>query len=287
MKRALWCAYALTIGYASHILAAEIAPGTPYTGPTTLDVRQLGLSFTLPQGWVGALQGDSFLVGSHTIGGFVILSADKMTVDDAKVLLSQPQDLGDGYILYPQGTPQTTSGTVRVNCLVTDGSTQLDGRVHVKVGKHGVGLAIVAVAPSRQLGPVAQAADAIEQSVTFKKPAVPRPSPLKGEWKAQLAGVKIIRFYTGSGYREKEYYNFCPNGTFYRVFEAGGFTPNVASGAFLDENGGTWSAAGTLDNGQVTLRYRNGTTHVLTVAIQHEKLMVDGQRWLRDRATCN
>ena len=286
MRRLLLYALALVVLVASPLLAEEIKPGQRYNGPTVLSVGQLGLSFTLPRDWIGALQGDYFLVGSQTVGGLIILSSDKMTIDQAKAWLSQPQALGDGYVLYPKGDPQVTQQTVRVNCALSDGATQLEGRVHVRIGPHGIGLAVVTVAPSRPLGPIAQAADAIEQSVQFSQPVAPKAS-VTGAWGSQLAGVKIIRFYTGSGYQEKEYYNFCPDGSFYRVFESGGATPNVASGAFLDQNGGAWSASGSLDGGQVHLQYRNGNTAVLQVAIQNNKLMVNGKRWLRDTGNCH
>lgn len=285
MQRLLLYGFVLTMLLTPHLFAEEIQPGKSYTGPLPLDVHQLGLSFTLPRDWIGALQGDLFLVGSHSIGGLIILSADQMTIDKATAWLSQPQMLGDGYVLVPKGTPQATQQTVRVNCTVSNGATQLEGRVHVRVGGHGVGLAMVTVAPSHALGPVAQAADAIEQSVKFTQPVVPQLS-LTGEWGRQLAGAKIIRFYTGSGYQEKEYYNFCPDGSFYRVFEAGGATPNIASGAFLDENGGNWRASGPLEAGQVRLQYRNGNTTVLQIAMQNNKLIVNGRRWLRDTANC-
>ena len=266
MRRLLVYSFALVMLAASPVVAEELKAGQRYIGPTKLSVGQLGLSFTLPRDWIGALQGDYFLVGSQTIGGLIILSSDQMTIDQAKAWLSQPQALGDGYVLYPKGAPQVTTQTIRVNCTLSDGATQLEGRVHVRIGPHGIGLAIVTVAPSRPLGPIAQVADAIEQSVQFSKPVVPKAS-VTGTWGSQLAGVKIIRFYTGSGYQEKEYYNFCPDGSFYRVFESGGATPNVASGAFLNENGGTWRASGSLDGGQVHLQYRNGNTAMLQVAI--------------------
>lgn len=274
-----------TVWFASAlVIAEELEPNRRYTGPATLTVNELGVAFNLPEGWVGAMQDSYFVVGSHTEPGLIILGADRMTGSEAVSFLSSPQDLGDGYVLAPTGAPQQADNTFSVDCVITNGLQTLQGEVRAILGDHGIGVAIIAVAPEALA--IKRTAASIEQSITFSRPVVPEPGELTGPWVQQLAGVKIVRFYHGSGYNEKEYYNFCPDGSFYRVFEAGGATPNVASGAFLDENGGKWSVSGPLTNGTVRLYYKNGDSNALRVAVQSGSLVVDGNRWLRDTANC-
>ncbi len=264
--------------------ALELEPNREYVGPEELSVAELGVSFRLPSGWVGALQGNYFIIGSYTEAGVIILGADRMSSEEALAFLSAEQDLGGGYALLPVGEPRREENTVSVDCRVTNGLQNLSGEVRAVLGEHGIGVAIVAVAPDAES--IKRTATAIEKSVVFTPPRIPEPGEITGPWSEQLAGVKIVRFYHGSGYSEKEYYNFCPDGSFYRVFEAGGVTPNVASGAFLDENGGRWSVSGPLGGGRVRLYYRNGATGELQVALGSDGLMVNGVRWLRDTATC-
>ena len=265
-------------------MAVELEPNRQYAGPQELTVATLGVSFTLPQGWIGAMQDSYFIIGSNTEPGVIILGADRMTGSEAVSFLSSQQDLGGGYILAPTGAPRQDGNAVSVDCVVTNGMQTLQGQVRAVLGGHGIGVAIIAVAPDAES--IKRTAAAIEQSITLAEPVLPEPGELEGPWVQQLAGVQIVRFYHGSGYSEKEYYNFCPDGSFYRVFEAGGVTPNVGSGAFLDENGGKWSVSGPLSSGTIHLHYQNGNVQALRVALESGGLMVNGDRWLRDTANC-
>jgi len=265
-------------------IAVELEPNREYTGPQELTVGELGVSFSLPTGWVGAMQDSYFIVGSYTEPGLIILGADRITANEAMSFLSSQQNLGGGYILAPTGAPRREGNTISVDCTVTNGVQNLLGEVRAVLGDHGIGVAIIAVAPNADA--IKRTATSIEQSITFAKPVIPEPGELDGPWVQQLAGVKILRFYHGSGYNEKEYYNFCADGSFYRVFESGGVTPNIGSGAFLDENGGKWSVSGPLSSGTIRLYYQNGNTHALRVALESGSLMVNGNRWLRDTASC-
>ncbi len=265
-------------------VAVELEPNRSYNGPEELTVAELGVSFTLPDGWVGAMQDSYFVIGSNTEPGLIILGADRMTDAEVTSFLSNQQDLGGGFFLVPTTMPRREGNAVSVDCLVTNGVQTLHGEVRAVLGAHGIGIAIIAVAPDA--ASVKRTAAAIEQSIMLAKPMLPEPGELKGPWAEQLAGVRIVRFYHGSGYSEKEYYNLCPDGSFYRVFEAGGVTPNVASGAFLDENGGKWSVSGPLSNGRIDLHYHNGNTEALRIALQNDGLIVNGNRWLRDTASC-
>jgi hypothetical protein len=109
------------------VWAVELTPGQEYQGPQTLTVGALGISFELPEGWVGgAPQGQEFFVMAKPgLDGFVLLSASEASEAEIITAMSAPLTLDEGVTLVPAGKP-TKSGK-RITSSYTVSGTEYKG----------------------------------------------------------------------------------------------------------------------------------------------------------------
>ena len=108
----------------------------------------------------------------------------------------------------------------RVKCLLVIVSVMLFNRAMVAI--------ISAFSPSGK-GQIASLSKALSASIRITKPKVATAAVNSGSdtWQKWLTGARLTRFSTGSGYSEKESYTFCPNGSFYRSFDASSSSVNA------------------------------------------------------------
>lgn len=270
--------------------AEEIQPDVEYQGPRELGIASLGVSFKLPKGWTGGLpQGaEAFVVGREGKNGYVFITAQEATVAQAKAEMSRALPI-DQLMMTPKGEATVAGSTITNRYTVTGGATELQGEAIAKIGKSGMGVMVLAVATPADLPVFQKVAREIVGSLKIVAPPKPPPAPKAstgGYWGKKLAGQRLLRFFHGSGYNEKQEMVICPSGQFARRFEGGGYTVNVASGAFVSQNGGTWSATGNASSGVLTLTYNDGRTASYNLSIDGDKLLLDGNRWLREPVTC-
>lgn len=271
---------------ATSVTAEEIQAGVEYQGPKTLGIARIGVSFNLPAGWAGGLPqgGDTFLVGRAGSNGYIFISAEEATLEAAKAHLSQTLPV-DQVIMTPRGEAKISGSRVTNDYTVTGGQVPLEGKATAVIGKTGWGVVVLAVATAEEMPVFDKAAAAIIGSLKIVAPKKPKAST-KGYWGAMLGGKRVVRFYHGSGYSEKQQYFICPDGRFAYDFSGGGFSMDGASGAFQSKDGGTWSTSGDANGGTLTLNYNDGRSSTYQLAEQEGKLMIDGQRWLREAINC-
>lgn len=267
--------------------AEEIEPGVKYAGPKTLGIERIGVSFQLPAGWEGTLpQGEeTFVIGRTGTSGYIFLVAEQATVAEATSAMSEAIPM-DTLVMMPKGQASAKGSTVTNEYTVSGGQAELVGKATAKLGSTGWGVMVLTVATPEDMPELEKAASAIVASVKIVKPKKPKVSTT-GYWGKMFAGKRIVRFYSGSGYHEQRQIAMCPDGRFIFSFDSGGFSMSGASGAFETKNAGTWSVAGGATGGTLTLRYNDGRESVYQLAETDGKLMVDGQRWLRDPINCN
>ncbi len=274
---------------AGSAIAEEIQAGAEYIGPKHLSIEKIGVSFDLPAGWKGGLpQGeDTFLIARDGIEGYIFITAEQTTVAQAQAALSQPLPVAP-LVMTPKGAPTVSGSHITNDYTVTGGVTPLEGRATAKIGSTGWGVMVLAVSTSTDLPVFTKAAAEIVRSVKIVKPKVPKvvPGTTGGHWGAMLAGKRVVRFFHGSGYSEQQQFLMCPDGRFAYSLEGGGFNLDGASGAFQSKQGGKWSATGTPAGGTLTLNYNDGRSAVYQLSEQDGKLMLDGQRWLREAINC-
>jgi hypothetical protein len=100
-------------------------------------------------------------------------------------------------------------------------------------------------------------------------------------WTNYLAGRKLVRIYTGSGYREMENLRLCRNGVYHKSNESGGFGGGVSM-ASQGRNSGRWQASGPSSAGVLTLQGNGGGRTTYKVTLGNDGVYLNGTRYLRD-----
>lgn len=79
------------------VLAIKVQPNVQYTGETTLEFPEYGVSFVLPSGWVGILPigGEFFIMKSQGFEGYIFAGIREMTITEAKQTMSKEIALED------------------------------------------------------------------------------------------------------------------------------------------------------------------------------------------------
>ena len=203
-------------------------------------------------------------------------------MEAATEAMSARVPLGDGITLSPRAQVEINeAGNALVGDYDVEGTQQpLSSTARTIVGDHGTGIYFIAVYPEAQAEPFGSALSAAADSVRFFV-AVEEATPEGAVSADALAGRKITRFYTTSGYSETETIHLCTTGAFYRNAESGGFGGG-ASGAFQSQNAGQWSVQGP----NLVLAYGDGSTATYELELDGTKLMLNGRRWFREATDC-
>lgn len=276
----------VSVASASGQQAQELEPGVQYTGETRLQAAEYGISFVLPQGWVGALPPDAefFIMQSAPLQAYVLAGIDELTLGEAQRLMADDIDVGDGILLRPAGEVTTEAALLVADYSVSGTPEPLEARVTTIIGDHGYGVFFIAAAVPGDIGAVNDAVEQMSNSVSLVAP-VAAPAPEAGSWQEQLAGRKLSYFYTTTGYTEEDYMWLCADGSYFRSANSGGFGGG-ASGAFQSQYGGRWQASGDAQSGTLSIQYNDGSTASYTLTIEDEKLYLDGSRWFREQTDC-
>jgi len=266
----------------SQSTATKIQPGIEYEGPAELEAPSVGVGFTLPSGWSGGLPRDAelFIMAPGGQEGYIFAGADEMSIDDAANAMASPVPLGDGISLNPKGTVDISGNSLVGDYDVRGAPQPLISTARTIVGDHGTGIYFIGVFPSAHETMFRSALYSLAETVRFFV-AVEDATPEGNVSSAALAGRKITRFYTSSGYSETESMHLCGNGAFYRNAESGGFGGG-ASGAFQSSNAGQWAVQGQ----NLVLSYPDGSTATYELALDGTKLTLDGTRWFREATDC-
>ncbi|MCB1691531.1 MAG: hypothetical protein KDI19_02140 [Pseudomonadales bacterium] len=292
---------ALVGGITAH--AEELVANQLYGAGTVVHAGAVGLTLTIPPGWQGALPPDSpvFVMGSDEAQANMFVITQPASEQEVLAEMSKPLTLANNVVLTPVAKPTAADGHIDNHYTISVNDALL-GRARATVGTNGLGVMLVVIAEKSHIEKAWEGTKALSESLAFEK-VVQQPAQAAdaGNWSDYMRGRYIVRFYTTSGYREKEEIWLCSNGTFVRATESGGF----GGGASLASQGngnGEWRADGTLDGaGQLVLKYGPGAsltgsgpgfdwqeqgpgyeTLTYTLSRDGDKLLLNGTRWLRD-----
>jgi hypothetical protein len=108
-----------------------------------------------------------------------------------------------------------------------------------------------------------------------------------GPWPSQLVGKRWYEFHHYSGMSEKTVYTFCPGG---RLVRSGGMSASDSTSGFSmarqSGDAGSWAVSGPQSQGTLRLSYQGGSVEEKTLEYDGNTLMVDGNKWLSERAQC-
>ena len=231
-----------------------------------IDYKHLGLSFTIPDGWMGQEAEMGYVMAS--IPGLILLIPHDQTytVEQLRAQARAGLNEGNGTNLQLTGT-LADLGRDAVGGEFAGTLEWQPARAYV-IGMHnpyGRGLTILAMTTTDQYNDnYAGYAKAVSNSIQFRKPEAKEDI---GEWKEWLKNVKLT-------YRES-YSSISP-----------GVDGMTGGGYNSSRNGGngTWDITVGVDGSPVlSLVFNDGSTASYTLSYRDNKLYLDGERYFRIR----
>jgi hypothetical protein len=300
-----FCAVALVIlGVWAAADAAELEPDQTYAGGTRVEASNLGLSFSIPAGWIGRFgqndQNQVVVLGSTTTEGVgLAILQPGATAAELLASLNGPQDLGAGVVLEPTGPPVTQGS----RALMRYQNDRYVGLALALVSPAPHGIVFIFAGPRKNERAYAARLGQLDASTRFGEPAVaaappppaaPGPGDLPPQWANLLAGQALHYFSSynsgggGGGMASHRILHLCANGR----FAFGGdslVTMNVpgASGSSgsRDSSQGRWSLESpTATTAVLVLSVDGGRQLRWDVRYDGSKTFLNGQRWLREQS---
>lgn len=244
-------------------LAVEVQQGVVYGGGTHIESSQVGVSFTIPQGWQGAWPNGSqfFILESSTLKANLFLMFDQVSKQKLQQIMSQTIPLDSGISLQPLAKPVPFGDRIEARYSVMGSPQAMDAFVSGRELRPGFSVAVIALSQGNGKA-VEQMASKIISAMETKAIASPQQAKTSGggqSWQDYMKGRYIARYYSGSQYSEKEQLWLCSNGVFYSSFNAGGYSMNGASGASANSGQGRWRAEGNVTGtGTLILQFGAG-----------------------------
>jgi hypothetical protein len=291
--------------FVSRLGAVELSPGGVYPEGTTVQSSGLGLSLSIPTGWLGTLpQGvEALILKKQGAQDTILIQAEQIDKQSIIAMMNQTIMLDAGLTLIPIGEAVEKAGVITGQYSVTGQYANSKAQIKSLIGKHGISVALIGIGFSQ--GEPQKTLTQLSKTITFQTPqSVPQGNTARSTgsgtpWSDYMRGRYIVFYYTGSGYHEEDHIWLCSDGTYYRSNSSGGFGGG-ASGASGGKASGQWRVTGTMPGeGVLTLTtgpgvYRGDTSFgsweeqtdpsqaSFTLSLQDNKLYLNGSKWFRD-----
>ena len=278
---------------AGAFLIATLALSAQKTG--TIEYKELGLAFTIPQGWVGQETDEGFLMGHNTEPGFILLlpheysSLETLRQDAAQGIEDEGVSLklsGKLDSIEKNGVGGTFTGAL--------GGQKAKAYIVGLINPHGQGLSIMTAVESGQFADKhKQLALSVARSVRFSKPEAPAAVQ---QWKTDLMNKRLYFIYTSSsrtggytGMSETEEIWLCSAGYF--QYKSSSHSSFDSGGAFGHSSGkgkgaGTWNVVLNNNGGpMLQLAFQNGQVKNYDInGVQNGKLNLSGTKYFYSNA---
>lgn len=268
--------------------AEEVQPGKVYSGGARIESSALGVAFTIPDGWQGGWPpGSSAFVLDNDAGtASIMMVFDQFSQSQIATMMAENIPLDENVYLAPTAMPVHKSDYYQNHYQVMGSVTRLNGFIAAKVLREGLSLATIIMSADIS-DPQQQVVVNLTTGLALSEPQTAPQDTGASSWQAYMKGRYIARFYSGSGYHEKQELWLCSDGSFASSFNSGGFSMDGFSGAVSDGNTGQWQATGNINQpGRLQLTYANGNQTSFQLQLQ-DKLYLDGEQWLRgDNERC-
>ena len=260
-----------------------------------VDYQELGISFTIPDGWFGQ-EGDGMVIlGSNTVPGLVLITTHTSTkqelINEARAGLTDQ----NGTNMKLVSTLEDLSENAVAGKF--NGTMEYQPAMAYIIGLanpyQGMGVTIISVTTAEQYSQEQEkVAKALYKSFQFKK--IEKSSELE-EWKQWLSNVRLTymdSYYSqgstsggvGGGYSSEERIDLCAQG-YFRM--SGSSSVSVSGDNVSGYNGGTSAGNGSWEvraNGTgyvLILTYNNGETASYDLEYKDSKLYLNGYRYYR------
>jgi hypothetical protein len=266
------------------------------------DFPNLGISFTIPNGWVGQENESGYAMGSYTEPG-IILVLPHQTGNFEQLKEEARQGIEDD-----QGTSLVLQGEIRdflSNGIQADyqGSISFQpAKAHAVglINPHGAGITIIAMTTTDQFSAVHQnLVEEIARSVKFVEVEVKESS---SQWSDMLKNARLTYmnsyssssgsydgYSTGGGYSDKIEIDLCAKGYFNHSSSSsmsfdtgGGFGSSHDSG----QGSGTWKVIVNASGQDVLqLNFYSGEVYEYVLSLQDNKTYLNDRRYFRTYGT--
>lgn len=281
----------------------DVQIGQPYSPGTRVNFPDLGVSFAIPNEWVGQIppEAEAFVLGSNTRAGLIIAVSHQATQTDELVAnLQQPIPLDQGVVLNLQEQPEVNGSQVNALVAVSDGINNFSGYLTAVVRNSGPGVIFVGFGPEPveyYQGLVGELASTLLDtevktagSSTNAGSSGPSTSSTEvQEWDVFLRGKKLTYMSSyssnssgGGGFSSQREYYLCRDGLFQY-----GDSSSISGGDFGSFTGGNPSSSGQgtweiISEGSaigIRFNWSDGTTGMSRLEFYDNKTYLDGDRY--------
>lgn len=262
-----------------------------------VNYEKLGLSFNIPNGWVGQESDGMYLIGSNTTAGLIIIQPHHYSKDELQQQANQGIKEGPGTFFQLQGDLQSLDKNSIGGYF--SGMMEWEKAEAYIIGvpkpfTYNPGITISAITtPSLFDNSYKDLCLSILMSLKFSE--VDRKSELD-EWKQFLSNSKLTymeSYYSGSGasglssggYSNKKVYELCAQGYF--TYSGSSSMSIDASGAYAssasnNKGNGKWNIIiDSNGNPALQLLYYNGDEIVFALTYENEKLYLNNTRYFK------
>jgi hypothetical protein len=266
------------------------------------DFPNLGISFTIPSGWVGQENQSGYLMGSYTDPG-IILVMPHQTKDLNQLKGEATQGVHDdqGTSLMPDGPVQDFSNNgIEAFYQGTVGYQPAKAYAVGLINQYGTGVTIIAMTTTDQFSELHKnLAREVAGSVHFSKPVI---TESKSGWGDMLKNARLTYMHsyssntgsyggytTGGGFSDKEVIDLCAQGYFNHssssslsIDTGGAFGHSSDSG----QGSGTWKViVNTQGQDVLQLNFYNGEVYEYVLSLEDNKTFLNGRRFFRTYGT--
>ncbi len=258
-----------------------------------VDLPNLGMSFVIPNGWVGEMTEEAFVMGSNTEPGVVLMTIHNYsTIDELKAEAKSGLQDANGTNLQLSGDLQLIAGNaVGGDFVGTIEWQKAKAFIAGVINPYGPGVTIMVAADVANYSHrYVQLGREIIKSLNFNKV---EKLPIVDEWKSTLNDSKLTYMdsysSTGGGYSSQSEIHLCAAGHF---LESNNNSISVdTGGAYANSSGsgqgaGTWDVVSSTTQGAILrLNYNNGEVQEYTLTYEDSKTYLNGYRYFRTYAS--
>lgn len=255
-----------------------------------VEYAKLGLSFIIPEGWVGQEVESGFIIGSNTEPGFIMLTLHEFsTLEQLTAAARAGLQMANGTSLKLEGEIEQLSDR-SIGAIFTGTVEWKPANSYIvgTINPHGTGVNIIAAAAANQYSPkMRDIAIRIARSFEFTK--VDK-LPIVQEWTKKLTNARLTYMdsYNSSGsggYSSEEVIDLCAEGYFNYNEKSNLSIDNTESFAYSrssDKGSGSWKIISNMQNQPVLqLIFYNGEVYEYVLTMEDEKTMLNGRRYYR------
>lgn len=261
-----------------------------------VDYKFLGITFTIPDGWVGQEGDGAVVIGSYNTPGMIVLTThEAKTMEQLRMEARQPMQDENGTSLMIKGELDNLgSNAIGGELTGTMQYQAIKGYAIGIINPHGNGVIILTAAlPAQYSDALKQAAMKIKSSLQFRKPET---GPIVQQWKSQVGGRRLTymdSYYSPSytdggisgGYSSETIIELCNSGDFYHSAKSDISASGAGVSALGYSNGqgqGKWEITVSGDGTPVLqLNFYNGEVYTYNLSFKDKYLHMNGNKYFR------